>query len=99
MLIEELNSEDQAHQPNSCFEYLPKYKSQIPPNNMLLQFKDILFPGPNHIKLQVHNKNKAFLTATLFLWEYTDKIIVSDIDGTVTKSDLSGHILPMLKIS
>ena len=25
---------------------------------------------------------------TLYLWDYTDKIIVSDIDGTITRSVL-----------
>ncbi|KAF7682436.1 Nuclear elongation and deformation protein 1 [Astathelohania contejeani] len=32
------------------------------------------------------------LSANIFLWRYDDKILVSDIDGTITKSDLWGHI-------
>ncbi|TRY58610.1 hypothetical protein DNTS_007610 [Danionella cerebrum] len=32
--------------------------------------------------------------ATIFLWNYDDRIIISDIDGTITKSDALGHILP-----
>ncbi|XP_076034413.1 phosphatidate phosphatase LPIN isoform X4 [Oratosquilla oratoria] len=32
----------------------------------------------------------------IFLWNYDDKIVVSDIDGTITKSDVLGHILPII---
>ena len=32
----------------------------------------------------------------LFRWKYTDKVVISDIDGTITKSDVLGHILPMV---
>ncbi|XP_043242651.1 phosphatidate phosphatase LPIN1-like isoform X1 [Amphibalanus amphitrite] len=32
----------------------------------------------------------------IFLWRYDDKIVVSDIDGTITKSDVLGHILPIV---
>lgn len=33
---------------------------------------------------------------TVYLWNYTDKIVVSDIDGTITRSDVAGHLLPLL---
>ena len=29
----------------------------------------------------------------IFLWDYSEKIIISDIDGTITKSDILGQIL------
>ncbi|KAG0718150.1 Phosphatidate phosphatase LPIN2 [Chionoecetes opilio] len=32
----------------------------------------------------------------IFLWNYNAKIVVSDIDGTITKSDVLGHLLPIL---
>jgi phosphatidate phosphatase LPIN len=34
----------------------------------------------------------AKLEAEIFLLSYTDKVIISDIDGTITKSDVRGHI-------
>ncbi|XP_043098441.1 zgc:123305 [Puntigrus tetrazona] len=34
--------------------------------------------------------------AAIYLWRYDDKIVISDIDGTITKSDALGHILPQL---
>ncbi|XP_034022928.1 phosphatidate phosphatase LPIN2-like isoform X2 [Thalassophryne amazonica] len=32
--------------------------------------------------------------AAIYLWNWDDRIIISDIDGTITKSDALGHILP-----
>ncbi|XP_055689858.1 phosphatidate phosphatase LPIN2 isoform X1 [Lutzomyia longipalpis] len=32
----------------------------------------------------------------LFRWRYNDKVVISDIDGTITRSDVLGHILPMV---
>ncbi|XP_064484898.1 phosphatidate phosphatase LPIN3-like isoform X3 [Ornithodoros turicata] len=32
----------------------------------------------------------------IYLWKHDDKIVISDIDGTITKSDVLGHILPIL---
>ena len=29
----------------------------------------------------------------IFLWKHDEKVIVSDIDGTITKSDILGQIL------
>jgi phosphatidate phosphatase LPIN len=33
----------------------------------------------------------------LFKWKHSDKVVISDIDGTITKSDVLGHILPMVR--
>jgi len=57
-----------------------------------------LRPGANEIEFSVTtayqgtSKCKCFL----FCWRYDDKIVVSDIDGTITKSDVLGHILPIV---
>ncbi|XP_058053375.1 phosphatidate phosphatase LPIN2 [Anopheles bellator] len=32
----------------------------------------------------------------LFKWKHSDKVVISDIDGTITRSDVLGHILPMV---
>lgn len=32
----------------------------------------------------------------IYLWTYDIKIVISDIDGTITKSDVLGHILPII---
>lgn len=36
------------------------------------------------------------LHARLYLWHWTDKLVISDVDGTITRSDLMGHVMPAL---
>ena len=31
--------------------------------------------------------------ASIFLWNYDDKLIISDIDGTITRSDVLGKLV------
>ena len=38
----------------------------------------------------------ATCTARIFLWDSLDHIVVSDIDGTITKSDALGHVLTLM---
>jgi len=35
------------------------------------------------------------ITAEIYLWDHKDEIVVSDVDGTITRSDALGHILPI----
>jgi phosphatidate phosphatase PAH1 len=66
----------------------------LPSNNLnseeLVQLN--LKEGINHIKYTAQGKKTKVLLARVFLWKETDKIVVSDIDGTLTKSDLMGHL-------
>ncbi|XP_067008392.2 phosphatidate phosphatase LPIN3 isoform X2 [Anabrus simplex] len=32
----------------------------------------------------------------IYKWRFDDKVVISDIDGTITKSDVLGHILPIV---
>ncbi|KAF5402795.1 hypothetical protein PHET_03702 [Paragonimus heterotremus] len=32
----------------------------------------------------------------VYLWDWTDKIVISDIDGTITRSDLLGQLMPLV---
>jgi hypothetical protein len=36
------------------------------------------------------------IACNIFLWNWTDRLVVSDVDGTITKSDLLGHFYAML---
>ena len=35
----------------------------------------------------------------IYLWHHTDKVVISDIDGTITRSDVLGQFLPMVSAS
>jgi phosphatidate phosphatase LPIN len=39
---------------------------------------------------------KSVCTASLFFWKFDSPIVISDIDGTITKSDALGHLLNMV---
>lgn len=56
--------------------------------------------GKNEIRYEVTTmlQGTGVTEALIYLWKYDDKIVVSDIDGTVTKSDVVGHISNVLYI-
>jgi phosphatidate phosphatase PAH1 len=56
-----------------------------------------LRPGPNEIEYSVTTalQGTTRISSFIFLWEHDDKIIVSDIDGTITRSDVLGQVLPI----
>ncbi|CAG8696593.1 10577_t:CDS:2, partial [Acaulospora colombiana] len=41
-------------------------------------------------------QGKATCAAKLFFWDYDVQIVISDIDGTITKSDALGHVFTMI---
>ncbi|ODV89513.1 hypothetical protein CANCADRAFT_12477, partial [Tortispora caseinolytica NRRL Y-17796] len=54
-----------------------------------------LKPGRNDCTFSV-NKGKATCQARIFYWSGAEKVVISDIDGTITKSDALGHVLTMI---
>ncbi|KAF8914240.1 Lipin/Ned1/Smp2-domain-containing protein [Gymnopilus junonius] len=55
-----------------------------------------LRPGANAITFSLSASGAIAATARIFVWEYTDLVVVSDIDGTITKSDGLGHVFAMI---
>ncbi|KAF9932652.1 hypothetical protein FBU30_007649 [Linnemannia zychae] len=53
--------------------------------------------GANTLTFSVTSsyQGKAVCTAKIFLWEHDYQVVISDIDGTITKSDALGHIFTM----
>ncbi|KAK4188504.1 nuclear elongation and deformation protein 1 [Podospora australis] len=52
-----------------------------------------LTPGENSMSFTV---NRATCAAYMYLWKYETPVVISDIDGTITKSDALGHVLNMI---
>ncbi|KAJ9648241.1 lipin Ned1 [Coniosporium tulheliwenetii] len=52
-----------------------------------------LKPGQNSMSFSV---NRATCHACMYLWRHDVPIVISDIDGTITKSDALGHVLNMI---
>ena len=54
--------------------------------------------GRNEISYTVDSGFQGIQTVSsrIFFWNYKVKIVISDVDGTITRSDVLGHILPRL---
>ena len=75
-----------------------KYKSFFPSSNQLKQLN--LKEGKNEIIFVCNTFSGGIQTVKsfIYLWKSDVKIIISDIDGTITKSDVLGNILPIFGI-
>lgn len=51
--------------------------------------------GKNEMKFVVRS-NGAAIKANIFLWDSYTPVVISDIDGTITKSDAMGHIMTLV---
>jgi len=86
-----------ATKKESLKEPETKYRRSLRPTmEQIKQMK--LNPGANSITFSVNTELRGTqtLVATVYLWEHDSKLIVSDIDGTITRSDVFGHVLPMV---
>ncbi|GAA6018276.1 hypothetical protein JCM11491_005138 [Sporobolomyces phaffii] len=54
--------------------------------------------GMNTISFSVRSSYSGYATCTsrIFLWEGDYQVVISDIDGTITKSDALGHVFTMI---
>lgn len=54
--------------------------------------------GMNQVSFSVRSSYSGYAVCTsrIFLWESDYKICISDIDGTITKSDALGHVFTMI---
>lgn len=52
-----------------------------------------LKPGENAMSFTV---NKATCSGFMYLWKHETPVVISDIDGTITKSDALGHVFNMI---
>jgi len=53
--------------------------------------------GQNNVKLLNHHLKKV-ITLKIFVWSCGEKVVITDIDGTISKSDTRGMILPSFGI-
>ena len=71
-----------------------EYKSFFPSSNQIKQLD--LLPGQNEIRFVCKTSPSGVqtLSSYIYLWHYSSKVIVTDVDGTITKSDILGQVLP-----
>lgn len=75
----------------------PKRQKPLRPDSDSLRALN-LKPGRNSISFSVSSslQGKQTVTASIYLWPSNSKIVISDVDGTITKSDILGNIIPMI---
>uniref|UniRef100_A0A665SY73 phosphatidate phosphatase n=1 Tax=Echeneis naucrates TaxID=173247 RepID=A0A665SY73_ECHNA len=91
------NSDSKSNVGNSLASVLMSALASACPATCLqasLQLKE----GPNDVVFSVTTQYQGTCRChgTIYLWSWDDKIVISDIDGTITRSDTLGHILPTL---
>ncbi len=75
----------EADYDSECFSFLPSTEQ--------LHSLD-LKPGANEIRFVISSRSACELRCRIFLWSNDSKIVISDVDGTITRSDVLGHLLP-----
>ena len=68
-----------------------KKTNEIEPSELQKLSKFIKL-GKNTIEFSVQGKDSC-IKSCIYCWSSTDKVIISDVDGTVTKTDARGHLL------
>ncbi|XP_048387666.1 phosphatidate phosphatase LPIN1 isoform X3 [Stegostoma tigrinum] len=95
-MINQNSSACQQDHSLSSLSYVSYVKSLRLSSEQLksLQLKE----GPNDVVFSVTTQYQGTCRCegTIYLWNWNDKIVISDIDGTITRSDALGHILPTL---
>lgn len=74
-----------------------KYQKTLRLPHEILEQLD-LQPGPNTMSFTVHTRLQGTATclARIFRWRSDTKIVISDVDGTITKSDALGHLFAIV---
>ncbi|KAK8814340.1 hypothetical protein WA158_008202 [Blastocystis sp. Blastoise] len=81
--------------PSLTLEGDRHYKKSLRPSPAMLTAFN-LHRGKNTITFTIHGNGKKTITSYIYLWTPDTKIIISDIDGTITRSDVMGHIMYVL---
>jgi len=70
-------------------------KSFIPTSDQLKKLG--LKSGRNEVRFTVTSRYQGThsLVTELYLWESDSKIVISDVDGTITRSDILGQLMPI----
>jgi len=65
---------------------------------MMQEIGPLLRSGQNRLDFSVTSRLQGTqtLTCALYLWPPDSKIVVSDIDGTITRSDILGNLFPVV---
>ncbi|KAF7723479.1 hypothetical protein EC973_001990 [Apophysomyces ossiformis] len=94
-------SAEHMHPDNEDYEPFPVPRKNYAKTLRLTsdQLKSLnLKKGVNTISFSVTSayQGTATCAAKIFYWDYNIQVVISDIDGTITKSDTLGHVFTMI---
>ncbi|XP_034655019.1 phosphatidate phosphatase LPIN2 isoform X1 [Drosophila subobscura] len=91
------NLEELTMASNKSDEPKERYKKSLRLSSEAIK-KLNLKEGTNEIEFSVTTayQGTSRCKCYLYRWKHNDKVVISDIDGTITRSDVLGHILPMV---
>ncbi|VDK70151.1 unnamed protein product [Litomosoides sigmodontis] len=54
--------------------------------------------GANEARFSITTKfqGTTWCSCNIYLYKWTERLVISDIDGTITKSDVLGHVIPAI---
>ncbi|XP_015438597.1 PREDICTED: phosphatidate phosphatase LPIN1 isoform X2 [Dufourea novaeangliae] len=81
----------------SYYESTEKYRKTLRLSSAQIASLDLKH-GANEVVFSVTTAYQGTTRCKchIYKWRWDDKIVISDIDGTITKSDVLGHILPIV---
>ncbi|PNF27253.1 hypothetical protein B7P43_G05319 [Cryptotermes secundus] len=84
-------------QRRSYYEHTEKYRKTLRLSSDQIASLN-LKEGANEVVFSVTTayQGTTRCKCRIYRWRYDDKIVISDIDGTITRSDVLGHILPIV---
>ncbi|MCP9264843.1 Phosphatidate phosphatase LPIN3 [Dirofilaria immitis] len=82
--------------PETTVEF-PKYIRSLRLSSDKLK-KLGLRKGANEAKFSITTKfqGTTWCSCHIYLYKWTERLVISDIDGTITKSDVLGHVIPAI---
>ncbi|KAH7430479.1 hypothetical protein KP509_08G000300 [Ceratopteris richardii] len=73
----------------------PRIRSYVPTSAQIESLK--LKSGPNKVTFTFPRVlGRTQVDANIFLWKWDTRIVISDVDGTITKSDVLGQFMPLV---
>uniref|UniRef100_A0A914DVS8 LNS2/PITP domain-containing protein n=1 Tax=Acrobeloides nanus TaxID=290746 RepID=A0A914DVS8_9BILA len=92
-------SDDEIHVdiPHPCPVKKTKFLKSLRLDNDQLKSLGLQY-GCNEARFSITTKfqGTAWCACHIYLWKWSEKIVISDIDGTITISDVLGHVIPAI---
>lgn len=90
-------SEDELDDVHPTAKSRPSYVLSLRLNSEKLRSLGLVY-GANECRFSITTKfqGTSWCSCNIYLYKWYERIVISDIDGTITKSDVLGHVIPAI---